>query len=216
MQYNIISTGSKGNAVVINGKILIDCGVPFVKLKDSYKNIQLVLLTHIHGDHFNKATIKKLGKERPTLRFACCEWLVANLIECGINKKNIDVLEIGTTYNFNICKVVPILLYHNVPQCGYRIFIEDKKMIYATDTNNLDSIEAKGYDYYLIEANYTKEGMEERIKEKELMGVYIYEYDAMLNHLSKEKCDEFLITNAGDNSQYEYMHQHKEKEVNNE
>ena len=30
--YNIIATGSKGNAVVIEHEILIDCGVPFKAL----------------------------------------------------------------------------------------------------------------------------------------------------------------------------------------
>ena len=72
MKYNIISTGSIGNAVVINNNILIDCGVSFAKLKDFYKSFQLVLLTHIHTDHFNKTKIKKLAEERPTLRFGCC------------------------------------------------------------------------------------------------------------------------------------------------
>ena len=33
MTYNIISTGSKGNAVVINDHILIDCGVPLKALE---------------------------------------------------------------------------------------------------------------------------------------------------------------------------------------
>ena len=37
MTYNIISTGSKGNAVVINGRILIDCGVPFKALEPVIK-----------------------------------------------------------------------------------------------------------------------------------------------------------------------------------
>ena len=54
MEYNIISTGSKGNAVVINDVILIDCGVSFRALKDVYKNIKIVLLTHIHSDHFSR------------------------------------------------------------------------------------------------------------------------------------------------------------------
>ena len=37
MFYNIISTGSKGNALVIEDNILIDCGVSFTKLKNVYK-----------------------------------------------------------------------------------------------------------------------------------------------------------------------------------
>lgn len=64
MEYNIISTGSKGNAVVINDVILIDCGVSFRALKDVYKNIKIVLLTHIHSDHFNRRTIKALANNR--------------------------------------------------------------------------------------------------------------------------------------------------------
>ena len=57
MNYKIISTGSQGNAIVLNEIILIDCGVPFKELKDVYKDLRIVLLTHIHGDHFNKTTI---------------------------------------------------------------------------------------------------------------------------------------------------------------
>ncbi|MFA5407984.1 MAG: MBL fold metallo-hydrolase, partial [Bacilli bacterium] len=72
MNYNIIATGSRGNAVVIEEDILIDCGVSFRKLKDYYKQFKIVLLTHIHADHFNKTTIKTLAKERPALRFGCC------------------------------------------------------------------------------------------------------------------------------------------------
>lgn len=213
MNYKIIDTGSKGNALIIEKLLLVDCGVSFMKLKDYYKDLKVVLLTHIHGDHFNKKTIKALAFERPTLRFACCCWLVNDLIDCGVNKKNIDVLEIGRTYDYKLFKVIPIMLYHNVEQCGYRIFINEKKAIYATDTNKLDGITAPDYDYYFIEANYTEDGIQERINAKELLGLYVYEYDAMLNHLSKEKCDQFLYDNMGANSQYEYMHQHLEKEV---
>ena len=213
MKYNIISTGSIGNAVVINNNILIDCGVSFAKLKDFYKSFQLVLLTHIHTDHFNKTTIKKLAEERPTLRFGCCEWLVDDLIKCGVNKKNIDVYEIGKKYNYsNNISISPVLLYHDVPQCGYRVFIGNEKLIYCTDTNSVEGISAKNYNYYLIEANYKEEEIKERIKAKEVLGQYCYEKDVILNHLSKEKCDKFLYDNMGNNSKYEYMHIHIDRE----
>ena len=39
--YEIISTGSKGNAVVLNQFILIDCGVPFKALRDYYRDLKL-------------------------------------------------------------------------------------------------------------------------------------------------------------------------------
>ena len=95
MEYNIISTGSKGNAVVINDVILIDCGVSFRALKDVYKNIKIVLLTHIHSDHFNRRTIKALANNRPTLRFAAGVHLLNDLVECGVDKSIIDVVEAG-------------------------------------------------------------------------------------------------------------------------
>ena len=45
----VISTGSKGNAVLLNDEILIDCGVPFRELEPYCKGLRLVLLTHVHG-----------------------------------------------------------------------------------------------------------------------------------------------------------------------
>ena len=150
MNYKIINSGSDGNCTIIESKIAIDMGVSFKKLSPYVKDLKLVLLTHIHCDHFNKATIKKLAKERPTLRFGCCEWLVQDLIDCGIDKRNIDVYKIGIKYNYTQFKIVPLKLYHDVPQCGYRIFIDDYKIIYATDTKTLDGITAPNYDYYFI------------------------------------------------------------------
>lgn len=49
MEYEIISSGSQGNAVVINKNILIDVGVSFKALKNVYKDLKLVLLSHIHS-----------------------------------------------------------------------------------------------------------------------------------------------------------------------
>ena len=213
MRYNIISTGSKGNAVVINDSIMIDAGVPFRKLAEVYRLIKLVLLTHIHGDHFNKATIKKLAYERPTLRWACGEWLVPHLIETGVQKKNIDVMEPDKLYNYGAFKVSPVKLTHNVENCGYRIFANDKKLFYATDTGNLNGIEAKGYDLYMVEANHEIDEILERIQQKLQDGIYSYEMDAINNHLSKEKADEFIYSNIGSNGVYVYMHQHEDKET---
>lgn len=163
-------------------------------------------------DHFNKSTIKKLAFERPTLRFACCDYLVNGLVECGIDKKNIDVLEIGTVYNYKTFKVIPIKLYHNVSNVGYKIHFGAEKMIYATDTNTLEGITAKDYDLYMIEANYTDEEMAERIKMKQEQGIYTYEYEVMQNHLSKQKADNFIYENIGPKGRYVYLHQHVEKE----
>lgn len=207
--YNIISTGSKGNAVVIGGTILVDCGVPFSALKGVYRDIKIVLLTHIHVDHFKPSTIRMLTQKRPTLRFACGKHLVEDLLESGVNPSNIDVLEIGKKYDYGAFKLVPVKLYHNVPNVGYRLFIGQEKVFYATDTSTLAGITAKNYNLYMVEANYEPEKLIEAINEKAQKGEYAYEMNVLRNHLSKPDCDEWLSNNKGKNSKWVYLHQHK-------
>lgn len=211
MKYNIISTGSMGNAVVINDFILIDCGVPFKALKDVYKGLKLVLLTHIHGDHFNETTIRQLSKERPTLYFGCCEWLINPLIECGIKKSKIFPFKCGQIYDLGACKVSPVKLYHDVPNCGYRLYIGNEKALYVTDSGTIEGITAPDYDLYMIEANYRTDEITERISEKESAGEYSYEKNVLYRHLSKEQADDFLLNNMGNKSKFIYLHIHKER-----
>lgn len=209
MNFKIINSGSDGNGLILEDTILVDCGVSFKKLNDYYKQLKIVLLTHVHGDHFNKKTISKLAIERPTLRFGCCEWLVEDLIECGVNKKNIDIFEIGKIYDYKGFKVIPIKLYHDVPQCGYKLKLGKNKLIYATDTNSLEHITAKNYDYYFIEGNYENE---EELHNRAVSG--FYENRVKDTHLSKVKATEWLMKNMGDNSKYIFMHEHKERNKN--
>lgn len=206
MKYKIINSGSDGNGLIIEETILIDCGVTFKSLKDYYKKLRIVLLTHIHQDHFNKSTIKKLAYERPTLRFGCCKWLVKDLVDCGVNKKNIDVYKIDKVYSYKDFKIIPITLYHDVPQCGYKLKINDKKLLYATDTNKINHIIAKNYDYYFIEGNYENE--EELHKRSENK---YYESRVKNTHLSKVEATEWLMKNMSSKSKYIFMHEHKER-----
>lgn len=211
MNYKIISSCSTGNATIIRDIILIDCGVTLKKLEKYYKQLKIVLLTHVHQDHFNRSTIKRLAQERPTLRFACCKWLLQPLLECGVERRNIDILQIGTKYDYKLFKIVAIKLYHDVNQCGYRILFDDYKVIYMTDTKTIEGISAKNYDLYLVEANYKENELEERIKQKQLQGDFTYEWRVKATHLSEEQCVEFLLNNMGENSKYVFMHQHVER-----
>ena len=211
MNYNIISTGSKGNAVVINDIILIDCGVSFKKLADVYKGLKIVIMTHIHSDHFNKRTIRALANNRPTLRFAAGAFLAAELIKCGVSKRNIDVVEAGRLYDYKRFQLSPVTLYHDVPNFGYRLFMDGEKLFYATDTNTLKGITAKNYDLYMVEANYIDEEIQEKIRKKQAQGEYAYEVGVLHTHLSKKKCDDFIYANIGSNGEYVYLHQHEDR-----
>lgn len=211
VDFEIISTGSKGNAVVIAKNILIDCGVPYKWLGHVAPHIKLVLLTHVHSDHFSKTTIRRLAHDRPLLRFACGRWLVNELLECNVNPSNIDVLNEGISYGYGICNIIPVGLTHNVPNYGYKLHFQSGKVFYATDTNNLNGIVAKDYDLYLVEANYSTEEIKQRIAEKEAAGEFAYEKQVLKNHLSKEKCDDFIYRNIGRHGTYVYLHVHEDK-----
>lgn len=212
IRYHIVSTGSKGNAVVINDIVLIDCGVPFKALEPFYRSLKLVLLTHIHGDHFNRSTIRRLARERPTLRFGCCRWLVEPLLSIGVSTSNIDVLDFGIMYGYGLFNVIPVPLVHDVPNCGYKIHFPSGKLFYATDTNSLNGITANHYDLYMIEANFEEDVIREKIAAKKAAGEYAYERRVLRTHLSKEKADDFIYRNIGPNSKYVYLHCHVDEE----
>ena len=216
MRYEILQTGSDGNATLIDGSILIDCGVPFKKIEPYERNLKLVLLTHQHGDHFKPSTIARLAKDRPMLRFGCCDWMTQNLLDCGVKPTNIDVYEIGMGYWYglllgNDVRIRPERLAHNVPNCGYHISVGRDKLFYATDTGTLDGIKARGYDLYLVEANHREEELQARAEAKLEAGEFAYETAAAENHLSYEKAIEWLQENMGPSSIWVPMHGHKER-----
>lgn len=208
ISYQILGTGSSGNAVIVGKSVLIDCGISFKRIRPYLNEVKLVLLTHIHGDHFNRTTIRLLADEKPLLRFGVCKWLVSPLVDIGVKPQQIDVFETGKAYDYKLCKVIPFPLVHDVPNCGYKLHFPGGKAIYATDTANLNGVDAKDYDLYLIEGNYGKEEIKARIAEKRMNGQYPYELRVMGTHLSREQCDDFIARNIGSTGKYVYLHEH--------
>lgn len=137
--------------------------------------------------------------------------MVPELVKIGINKANIDVMQPKTKYNYGRFEIIPETLVHNVPNYGWHIYTGPEKMFYATDTGNLDGIEAKDYDLYMVEANYTKDEIEQRIMRKQEAGEYVYEHNVFDNHLDQEQTDAFLMENMSDRSEYVYLHEHEDR-----
>lgn len=209
--YNLVQTGSKGNCLILNNFLALDMGITFKKLKPYYKNLKLVFIGHEHSDHLKKQTIKTLAKERPTLRFCVGKWLVPILLECGVSKQNIDIIEAQKIYDYGICKISPIVLYHDVETFGLRIYIGDEKALYITDTRTVEGIQAKDYQWYFIESNYGEDELQERIDTKMQTGQYCYELNVAKRHLSHEQASEFLIANMSKHSDYVFLHGHIDK-----
>ena len=113
--------------------------------------MKIVFISHEHQDHLLPKTIKKLAELRPTLKFVVADYLAQNLYDIGVNKKNIIILQTDKWYDFNVfkCKLTPTV--HDVPNVAIHLSINGEKLLYATDTATLDCIQAKNYNYYLVE-----------------------------------------------------------------
>ena len=210
---NVIATGSSGNAVLLDGEILIDCGISWRALAPHAAGIRLVLLTHRHADHFRASTIKKLAFERPSVRFACCAWMAEQLVGAGVSKGRIDIAQcgVGIAYGAALeCK--PVEIPHDVPNCGWFVRHGERTAFYATDCGSLDGVEMPGIDLYMIEANHTEQDIQRRAQEKLDRGEYAYEYRAARNHLSMEQAMDWIGRNAGTSSRCILLHQHKDKD----
>lgn len=201
--HKVIASGSKGNAVLYHGGILVDCGVPFALLEPYLFDIQIILLTHIHGDHFNLSTINKLMANRPMLRIGCGPWMVEHLE--GI--RNVDVIVPGQVYDYGLFSISSFTLYHDVPNCGYRIYKDETRIFHATDSGHLEGITATGYDLYCVESNYNEETIDAEIAAIEARGEFAYKKGVMNSHLSEQQADDFIYRNRAEHSEIVRLHE---------
>lgn len=219
MDVRIIATGSSGNAVLMERHTLIDCGVPYKKIEPYAHDIKLVLLTHAHMDHFKPRTVRRLAMEHPQIYYLCGEWMVEPLLKSNVIPSRIRVLRENEEFHFqsksNDCIETFVIwnnsIHHDVPNCAWHLSINGEKAFYATDTNSLWNVHAKNYHIYLIEANYKASEMQQRIADKQSSGEYAYEMRVVNTHLSQEDAESWLAENAGPNSEYIFIHQHRDR-----
>lgn len=186
INYNIISSGSKGNCVIIEN-IMFDCGVPFANIKEHLYNIKYLLITHIHTDHVNKSTYNRIRKEFPHIQ-VIANYEVHQEHEVDIIS-NHDYPVITKDYTF-----IPFELKHDVLCQGYSFVINGQAIIYATDTNNLDNAIIDKYDYLFLESNHDIKKLNAvRGRNGKRYGYNVYVNG--LRHLSTQKCMEFYYLN---------------------
>lgn len=203
--YNVVATGSSGNCEIARERVMIDCGVPYSKIKKYMKHVQLCVITHCHKDHLNMTTIRKLSAEHPLLRFAIGEYLQEQFE--GI--RNVDVLDLNQWYNYGRFSIALGKLYHDVPNVFVRLNFNGWKVFRATDTQRLEGITAKDYDLYAIEANYDEETVWDTIHALEAQGKYAHQRGAINSHLSFQQANDFYYKNKGENSQLIRLHESK-------
>lgn len=218
IKYEILSTGSVGNCIIVNDYLMLDCGLPYSKIKNYLDKVKIIFIGHCHSDHLKKATVKKIAYEKPNIKFLVGNFLVNELVELGVNKKNIITFDTDKWYDLGIFKARMDYLFHDVPNnCLHIEFKSKEKLFYATDTSKIDHIAAKNYNLYLIEANYlTDDELRAKIKQDKEQNKYSH-YERVLNtHLSQLQAINWLNLNKNINSEYCFIHQHIDKESRDE
>ena len=209
MKYNIISSSSKGNCIIIEDFLMLDCGVSYKKLEKQLKKIKLIFISHSHKDHLLPITIRNIAYKYPNIKYICGSEVVAEKLvkDSHVPMKNIYILKPSKWYDLGALKVKLEELVHDTPNYALKFEIKGKKGIYIVDTENVDNIKAKDYDLFLIEANYNQAILEEHIKKCENPDELHYLNRVPTTHLSYEQANSFLIENMNSNSIYEYIHQ---------
>ncbi|MCQ2815154.1 MAG: MBL fold metallo-hydrolase [Bacilli bacterium] len=154
MFFNVIASGSKGNATVIvenNTRILIDLGISLCRLEEGLKEINLctkdidaAFFTHNHSDH-----IKGIKFLSPKKMYGLQGTLPSSLSNIINLDKEIKIKDLT---------IIPFNTSHDaINPCGFVIKSKNEKLVYMTDTGVFlkDSLDIlKDPDYLIIESNH--------------------------------------------------------------
>lgn len=185
LDYNIIATGSTGNAVRIEN-IMIDCGIPFIKMKEDLYKVDSLLITHAHSDHVKPRTLERIRKEFPNIRvYANADVAYRYTIDKVIGTAPFKVR--GKK------RVIPFDGVHDVPVTGFVLLIEDLNVLYMTDSARVNPPGDIKFDYMFLESNFDERKLRELSKQYKRRG---YDpYSSVTRHLSTQKCKEFYYVN---------------------
>lgn len=199
MNYEIISTGSKGNCVVI-GDVMIDVGVAFKYIKNHLYDVKTILLTHIHSDHIKESTLKQIVMMFPRItiygNYEVCQTFREYPIK--VINENVPFEQAGKVFT-------PFRCVHDVLTYGYTWTDMGQDIIYATDTSNLSNAPAGKYDYLFIESNHDERKIETLLDQRK------FGYDAYggaKRHLSTQAAKAFYYMNRkSPKSEFVELHQ---------
>ena len=192
LDYTVVSSGSKhGNCVIIDN-VMIDIGVSFKKIYEYLYDIKYLLITHIHHDHLNVATLKQLINLFPNI-IIISNYEMYQKVK-GENIK-INIISTEKPYCIDDYKFIAFDCVHNAVTYGY-VWKNRKgcNIIYATDTCSMKNAPKKRYDYCFIESNYD----EVKLQQDFIRNLEKGEYDRSrenIRHLSTQKAKAFYYTN---------------------
>ncbi len=203
METAVLSSGSKGNSVLIktkNTKILIDLGITksyaiekLSELNVDPNEIKAILITHTHTDHIQGLktflkTYKPILYVNKTIKQILDEYVVYD---------NYYIYE-NDSFTIDDVDVTVIKTSHDAKgSVGFVLKNENKSMVYITDTGYVNERYfdiLKNHNLYIMESNHDPEML--------INGRYPYHLKRRIRsdkgHLSNEQSAEYLSMFIGD------------------
>ena len=179
MFFDIINSGSKGNATVVFTKeatILIDVGIPVSVIEEELKkfnktinDIDIVLITHNHTDHIR--SVKSFSPKKIYSLKGTMPGSLSNVIE---ENKPFKVLDVTIT-------AFPTS-HDAINPCGFILESEDEKLVYMTDTGvYLSNPLVKNPTYLIIESNHNIQKLLHTNRPMELIQRIMSDYGHLCN-----------------------------------
>lgn len=216
----MLSSGSHGNSTVLdNGqdKICIDFGVKSFKLWNELssargikvEDITALLVTHSHTDHIDSIDgfISRRGNANVYTTAKVANDMSRSKATSRFKLDEFKEIILGSFAVIGSWEVKPIKMKHDgigmskISECvGFHLVdkVNNKHILYATDTNNLNNVEvpANGFDLLMIEANYD-EKLEEEIWNMSSQSLIeeIQHRRTITDHLSFQKLTTWLAIN---------------------
>lgn len=225
----IYATGSSSNCSVIDGKIMIDCGVPFSALPlGAWRRASVLIITHKHGDHLNPAVLSRIcaGGQNPTLArsiYANREtrlFIQAN--RCLLDEDGNDatmrlipdshLLVPGTEIEIrrrswdSPLLVTPFSCPHGDVECSglSMVLPSGDSVIWATDTESMGHAPDMLYDGIFVEGNWDEEMVAQALSDPD--SSLALRAAQNLRHLSVQDFEEFARSHRKPDSVVTQLH----------
>ena len=181
MFFDIINSGSKGNATLVfaeQATILIDMGIPIKTIEEelhkfnkTIKDVDAVLITHNHADHYRN--IKTFS---PKIMYALEHTLPGSLS---------NVIELYKPFKVLDMEIMAFPTSHDaVNPCGFLLKNGDESLVYMTDTGTYISSNTpyiKNPTYLIIESNHDIQMLLHTNRPMELIQRILSEYGHLCN-----------------------------------
>ena len=154
MNYKIISTGSKGNCCILHEDVMVDCGVPYSKIKN-----ELIQVKYLVDNTYTSRSYASQDHQTDCNNFPRIKMIgnyeVHDVYNCNIiANAGFDI--VTDDYVFH-----PFEFVHDVLCYGYTWEWNGQSIIYATDTSTLDNAPAGKYDWLFLESNHDENKLEQ-------------------------------------------------------